>query len=238
MDKLLLLAIVVGTAAVVILMIYLISRVEKIEVVALNGPLPKGSLAAINADKPFLGLQGIDLWELLAGDPPPGYATDDAIPLRPRYEHILYKHIETLFNRGMDNKKAGSALEQPESPMQISTLRENLLAFIPSQHASIIYESGYEIVSATGEERHVIIDALDRTCETLFTKIQLESQGLMSQRLVPPSSQADAAGAGLDSSESEEALLAQETDLGGDDDTDYSEQTAMLEANLGRDPLG
>lgn len=70
MEKLLLLAVVVGTAAIVILMIYLISRVEKIETIALHGPQPKGSLAVLNADKPFLGLQGVDLWDLLSGNPP------------------------------------------------------------------------------------------------------------------------------------------------------------------------
>ena len=98
MEKLLLLLVVAGCAAVVIIMIYLISRVEKIEDIAINGPPPKGSLALVREKEPWLGLQGVDLWDLLSGDPPPGYAKDDAMPWQPKYEHILYKHIETLFN--------------------------------------------------------------------------------------------------------------------------------------------
>lgn len=227
MENILLLAVVVGTAAIVILMIYLISRVEKIETIALHGPQPKGSLAVINSDKPFLGLQAVDLWDLLSGNPPPGYATDDAVPWQPKYEHILYKHIETLFTRGMEDKKSGKTPEQPESPMEIKTLRENLNAFLPSTYASVLYESGFEIVTATGDDRLAIIDALDRTCETLFSKINLETQGLMSNRLVPPAPQGDgssedAAGLGLDGE-------------GLEDDPEMAAQTALLEANLGRD---
>jgi hypothetical protein len=229
MEKLLLLAVVVGTAAIVILMIYLISRVEKIETIALHGPQPKGSLAVLNADKPFLGLQGVDLWDLLSGNPPPGYATDDAMPWQPKYEHILYKHIETLFNRGIEDKKSGKTAEQPESPMEIKTLRENLMAFLPSTYASVLYESGFEIVTATGDDRLAIIDALDRTCETLFSKINLETQGLMSTRLAPPAPVAAA---------NSEIAGLETYDEDDEEDPELAEQTALLEANLGRDGLG
>jgi|TARA_B110000483_G_scaffold241545_1_gene324849 hypothetical protein len=230
MEKLLLLAVVVGTAAIVILMIYLISRVEKIETIALHGPQPKGSLAVLNADKPFLGLHGVDLWDLLSGNPPPGYATDDAMPWQPKYEHILYKHIETLFNRGIEDKKSGKTPEQPESPMEIKTLRENLMAFLPSTYSSVLYESGFEIVTATGDDRLAIIDALDRTCETLFTKINLETQGLMSTRLVPP--------APVTAATDEEVTGLENLGEDDEEDPELAEQTALLEANLGRDGLG
>ena len=230
MEKLLLLAVVVGTAAIVILMIYLISRVEKIETIALHGPQPTGSLAVLKADKPWLGLQGVDLWDLLSGNPPPGYATDDARPWQPKYEHILYKHIETLFNRGMNDKKSDKTPEQPESPMEIKTLRENLMAFMPSTYASVLYESGFEVVTATGDDRLAIIDAVDRTCETLFSKINLETQGLMSTRLIPP------APAGSDINDSQIEELENQGDE-AEEDPELAEQTALLEANLGRDGL-
>ncbi|MAJ80909.1 MAG: hypothetical protein CMK30_06245 [Porticoccaceae bacterium] len=231
MEKLLLLAVVVGAAAIVILMIYLIARVEKVETIAINGPQPKGSLAMINAEKPFFGLSGVDLWELLSGTPPPGYATADAMPLQPKYEHILYKHIETLFKTGMTDKKAGKTPEQPESPMQISTLRENVQAFMPSQYASVIYESGFEIVTEEGmvkdgDARLDIIDALDRTCEALFSKINLEPKGLMSSRLVPEAT--------ISASSSESTEDDDGNESASDDDY-LAEETAKLEENLGRE---
>ena len=231
MEKLLLLAVVVGAAAIVILMIYLIARVEKVETIAINGPQPKGSLAMINAEKPFFGLSGVDLWELLSGTPPPGYATADAMPLQPKYEHILYKHIETLFKTGMADKKAGKTPEQPESPMQISTLRENVQAFMPSQYASVIYESGFEIVTEEGmvkdgDARLDIIDALDRTCEALFSKINLEPKGLMSSRLVPDAT----------ITKPTNDLTEVEDDSETTFEEDYlTDETAKLEENLGRE---
>ena len=228
MEKLLLLLVVAGCAAVVIIMIYLISRVEKIEDIAINGPPPKGSLAMVREKEPWLGLQGVDLWDLLSGDPPPGYAKDDAMPWQPKYEHILYKHIETLFNKGMEDKKAAKLKEQPESPMMISTLRETMNAFMPNQYASVLYESGYEIVTADSEQRLAIIDAIDRTSETLFNKINVEHSGSMSARLVPPpNAQPD------DQDESLEQADGPEMEEG--EDENFAEQTAMLEKNLGRD---
>ncbi|MAJ87529.1 MAG: hypothetical protein CBD08_005650 [Cellvibrionales bacterium TMED148] len=228
MEKLLLLLVVAGCAAVVIIMIYLISRVEKIEDIAINGPPPKGSLAQVREKEPWLGLQGVDLWDLLSGDPPPGYAKDDAQPWQPKYEHILYKHIETLFNRGMEDKKAAKLKEQPESPMVISTLRETMNAFMPNQYASVLYESGYEIVAADSEQRLAIIDAIDRTSETLFNKINVEHSGSMSARLVPPASVKPA---------DQEDLSEQmdNVDVDAEDGMNFDEQTATLEKNLGRD---
>ena len=228
MEKLLLLLVVAGCAAVVIIMIYLISRVEKIEDIAINGPPPKGSLAMVREKEPWLGLQGVDLWDLLSGDPPPGYAKDDAMPWQPKYEHILYKHIETLFNKGMEDKKAAKLKEQPESPMMISTLRETMNAFMPNQYASVLYESGYGIVTADAEQRLAIIDAIDRTSETLFNKINVEHSGSMSARLVPPPNAQP---------NDQEELLEQtdDLDLGEGDEENFAEQTAMLEKNLGRD---
>ncbi len=235
MEKLLLLLVVMGCAAVVVIMIYLISRVERIEDIAINGPPPKGSLAQVREKEPWLGLQGVDLWDLLTGDPPPGYAKDDAMPWQPKYEHILYKHIETLFNKGMEDKKAAKLKEQPESPMMISTLRENMSAFMPNQYASVIYESGYEIVTANAEQRISIIDALDRTSETLFNKINVEPSGLMSDRLVPSLSDApqsppepnEAAAGELGSNEASDGETTE--------DPAFEEETALLEKNLGRD---
>ena len=228
MEKLLLLLVVAGCAAVVIIMIYLISRVEKIEDIAINGPPPKGSLAQVREKEPWLGLQGVDLWDLLSGDPPPGYAKDDALPWQPKYEHILYKHIEILFNKGMEDKKAAKLKEQPESPMLISTLRETMNAFMPNQYASVLYESGYEIVSADAEQRMAIIDAIDRTSETLFNKISVEHSGSVSARLVPPANAQP-----TDQDQINES--SDDTYIDEGDGENFDEQTAMLEKNLGRD---
>ena len=228
MEKLLLLLVVAGCAAVVIIMIYLISRVEKIEDIAINGPPPKRSLAQVREKEPWLGLQGVDLWDLLSGDPPPGYAKDDALPWQPKYEHILYKHIEILFNKGMEDKKAAKLKEQPESPMLISTLRETMNAFMPNQYASVLYESGYEIVSADAEQRMAIIDAIDRTSETLFNKISVEHSGSVSARLVPPANAQP-----TDQDQANES--SDDTYIDEGDGENFDEQTAMLEKNLGRD---
>ena len=97
-----------------------------------------------------------------------------------------------------------------------------------SCHPSVLFESGYEIVTADAEQRLAIIDAIDRTSETLFNKINVEHSGSMSARLVPPpNAQPD----------DQEASLEQidDPETGEEDDESFAEQTAMLEKNLGRD---
>ena len=128
----------------------------------------------------------------------------------------------------MEDKKAAKLKEQPESPMVISTLRETMNAFMPNQYASLLYESGYEIVAADSEQRLAIIDAIDRTSETLFNKINVEHSGSMSARLVPPASVKPA---------DQEDLSEQmdNVDVDAEDGMNFDEQTATLEKNLGRD---
>ena len=75
-----------------------------------------------------------------------------------------------------------------------------------------------------------IIDALDRTCETLFSKINLETQGLMSTRLIPP--------APVTAATNEEVAGLENPGEDDEEDPELAEQTALLEANLGRDGLG
>ena len=128
----------------------------------------------------------------------------------------------------MADKKAAKLKEQPESPMMISTLRETMNAFMPNQYASVLDESGYEIVTADAEQRLAIIDAIDRTSETLFNKINVEHSGSMSARLVPPPNAQQA-----DQADSLEQV--DDSEMDGEDDENFAEQTAMLEKNLGRD---
>ena len=128
----------------------------------------------------------------------------------------------------MEDKKAAKLKEQPESPMLISTLRETMNAFMPNQYASVLYESGYEIVSADAEQRMAIIDAIDRTSETLFNKISVEHSGSVSARLVPPANAQP-----TDQDQANES--SDDTYIDEGDGENFDEQTAMLEKNLGRD---
>ena len=73
-----------------------------------------------------------------------------------------------------------------------------------------------------------IIDAIDRTSETLFNKISVEHSGSVSARLVPPANAQP-----TDQDQINES--SDDTEIDEGDGENFDEQTAMLEKNLGRD---
>jgi len=190
MNTVLLLAVFFGTAAAIVLIIYLIDRVNMLEKMTLESrPSAPGDSVKpdSNADSVFLGLSGKILWDAMSGKTPEGFNDNDLVALKSRYEHVLTKHIELLFKEGSADRQQGKASAKPKLPTSIKTLRGTIDSWIPPQHASAIYKAGFESIGATDIDRTRIASYLDDSTELLFSRTDIALRQAFSEKLMPQS---------------------------------------------------
>ena len=182
----LLISLLFGTAATVILMIYLIDRVNTLERTTKDAAANSSS-DKTEDDNGFLGLSGKALWDVMSGKIPEGFNQDDLIALKPRYEQVMQKHIEQSFAKGAKDCREGSPAENPKPTATIKMLRGEVQSWLPPQHVANIYKLGYESVNATAENLNHLKTSLDESTETLYTRTHLDIKQPYSQRLLPQS---------------------------------------------------
>ena len=190
MTTALLLAVFFGTAAAIVLIIYLIDRVNILEKMTLENRLsaPEDTVKPDpNADSVFLGLSGKILWDAMSGKTPEGFNDNDLVALKSRYEHVLTKHIELVFKEGVTDRQQGKAAAKPKLPASIKTLRGTIDSWIPPQHASAIYKAGFESIDASDIDRVRIASYLDDSTELLFSRTDIALRQAFSEKLLPQS---------------------------------------------------
>ena len=180
----LLLAVLFGTAATVVLIIYLIDRINILESKAFTSK-ESGSQEGPKADNGFLGFDGKGLWDVMSGKLPEGFNEDDVVALKPRFEQVLQKHIDQVFNKGVQDAKDGSPAKNPKPTTPIKMLRGEIQSWLPPQHVSTIYKVGYDSVNTEPENLDHLRSSLDESAETLFTRTDLQIKGSFSSRLMP-----------------------------------------------------
>lgn len=174
MDIVLLAIIVFGLLVALLLIVYLVDRVNALErdTQAVVSQLAKGSAEGVPVG-PFGGLSGKKLWDALAGRPPEDW--DEAVveDVRLRYEVVLYKHIESLFEEGRADGASG--LEgTPKNPRKIQTLRGKVDSWLPSAQVNAIYRCGLDAAQSSPDQRPAIGQQLDETALQLFQMLSLE----------------------------------------------------------------
>jgi hypothetical protein len=185
MTSIILLAVFFGTAATIILIIYLIDRINRLERLTLdNGTVAERS-PETPSDNYFLGLAGKMLWDAMTGKSPDGFNNNDLIALKPRYEQLLRKHIERLFADGVEDSQKGAPAKKPKVPATISVLRGSISSWIPPQHAATIYNTGYASVTAGNEESAGLRVDLDESTGLLYSRTELEQKQPFSEKLMP-----------------------------------------------------
>jgi len=194
MTTVLLLAVFFGTAAAIVLIIYLIDRVNMLEIMTMENRTssPEASVKADpNADSVFLGLSGKILWDAMSGKTPEGFNDNDLVALKSRYEHVLTKHIELLFKEGATDRQQGKALSKPKLPASIKTLRGTIDSWIPPQHASTIHKAGFESIDASDLDRTRIASYLDDSTGLLFARTDIALRQAFSEKMLPQSQEND-----------------------------------------------
>jgi len=186
MATILLLAVLFGSMVAIILMVYLIDRVKRLEMISLQLNSSAGSAAPAPqaAENGFLGLSAKALWDAMCGKVPEGFNEADLVALKSRYEYVLQNHIETIFKLGKKDRKNGNNPETPKNPIDISTLRGTISSWIPAQHVSTLYKAGYESVEADEVNVSRLKADIDDSVNTLFTRTNLSVKHSFSDKLM------------------------------------------------------
>lgn len=186
MTSIILLAIFLGTAATIVLIIYLIDRIAQLENLTLSVQSAATQKQVEAAPQhTFLGHEGKALWDVMSGNSPENFNDNDLIALKPRYELLLKKHIEKLFADGVKDGKQSGTAKKPKVPIDITTLRGTFSSWIPQPTAATIYNAGFVSVTATEEERVALRANLDNSAGMLYSRTDLELQEPFSEVLMP-----------------------------------------------------
>ena len=163
---------------VLVLIIYLISRVNDLEAKAFSSQgtaNPAEKKTENESQKVFGGLSGRQLWgEWVSiangGDDQYGIKGD-----RERFLALLELHVRSVIKTGMEHGAAG-ANEQPSNPLKIKMLRGEFESYLPSSQASRLYELGRELgASEDAQQRATLREALAETVDAVSMGIDAGS---------------------------------------------------------------
>ena len=198
MTTILLITVLIGITAAVVLMVYLIDRINHLEQYTIDNlhtdqttRIPEAkNLPANSASKNSLsGLSGKGLWDAMCGKEPEGVDSSEISSIRSRYEIVLQKHIERIFQDGRNDAGNGSPQKTPKNPVDVSTLRGVVNSWMPPQHASTIYKVGYEFDKAQDGDMNRLSSSLDESCTVLYSRTDLSLTEPYSSRLLGSSEQ-------------------------------------------------
>jgi hypothetical protein len=188
----------IGLLVVILLIVYLVDRVNALERETRRLSQPPPPPAPMVAD-PWSGLSGKALWDAMTGRPPAYLSAVALQDLRQNYEVVLYKHIHALFDEGVQDGRLGVTGE-PRNTRTIRTAQGEVESWLPAPQANTLYRCGLEATQHAGEDLTRVRQALDEAGQQLFEKTQLTQSEPLSAGLMPgPVSPvaAPAAGAGV-----------------------------------------
>jgi len=185
--------IAIGLLLILLLIVYLVDRVNTIEKetrrMALS--MDKGPSNESKSTKaPFAGLSGRRLWEAMIGKGAESISADVLAELRERYDLVLHKHLEAIYKDGWRDGERGTPME-PLNTRSISTATGQVESWLPMPQVKTIYQCGLEASQRPPELWDSLRADLDEAANILYTKTQLEVRQALSGWLMPtPSGQA------------------------------------------------
>ena len=225
MATLLLFVLLFFSAALLIMVVYTIDRlnsVEKITSVLNSVVAPSPSVSSMESQSMFEGLSGMPLWEAMSGKPVEGWDEASLENMKPRYRIVLQKHVEAIFDEGLLDGHQETYKHLPSNSMVVSMLRGAVESWIPQNFASGIYQIGLEWSRNEVEEAKRLRKRLDLIVDEMFSDCEIELKSPLSKVLLP---------------QSEEELLRGDID---DDDENVNgednQSTPALTANTEADP--
>lgn len=184
MEPFVLAFIAIGLLVVLVFIIYLVDRVNAIEketrqfAQSLNESKEPPSLG------PFAGLSSKKLWDAMTGRVPEGLDPSLVVEVRERYETVLQKHIESIFQEGVKDGHRGLTGE-PKNTKLITTLRGPVESWLPSAQVNTLYKCGVDSTQLPADQLDTVRMALDEVGQTLYSKALLDLAQPLSVSLLP-----------------------------------------------------
>lgn len=184
MDALLNAMMAIGLLLILVLVIYLIDKVNAIEKETRKVMTSIAEKSVKSAD-PFLGLGGKSLWDAMTGRSSVGLDANALEELRSLYQVVLSKHMEALYKEGLKDGQRGMAGE-PKNTRLITTSKGPVESWIPSAQANALYQCGLKAADVPPADWASIRTAMDEAGLFLLSKTQLDTSSSVSQWLMPP----------------------------------------------------
>ena len=181
MGNFLLLLILFVLASVLLLIVYLIDRVNLIEKQTVDRAASE--LKNNNASGPFRGMEGEDLWNAMSHNRMPPLEDSIIEEIKPRYEFILLKHVEKTFELGKDHALKNIETK-PVNKITLPTLRGPVESWIPQNFCEEIYNAGFESINANQTNIEEIKYKLDSSVVQLFDKVKINLTEPISNQLL------------------------------------------------------
>lgn len=183
MDALLNAMMAIGLLLILVLVIYLIDKVNTIEKETRKVMTSMAEKSVRSAD-PFLGLRGKPLWDAMTGRLSEGLDVSALEGVRQLYQVVLTRHMEALYREGFKDGQRGMSGE-PKNTRLITTAKGQVESWIPSAQANALYQCGLNAADAPPQEWGSIRAAMDEAGLFLLSKTQLDTSSPLSDWLMP-----------------------------------------------------
>ena len=180
MNTILLLLIFTGLVGLLLVVFFMLDRLNELHK---HADLQKTPHVP---DDTFGGLTGKTLWDAMIGIPLSGWDAKKLEPLKPRYEAVLQKHLELLFEDGKLDAREGFAMPV-RCDRVVPTLRGEIESWMPHEYASGIYRAAQDLINLPPEEHEAVLSRIDDVGEALYSATNLPPRHLLSKVLVPAS---------------------------------------------------
>jgi hypothetical protein len=184
MEPFVLAFIAIGLLVVLVFIIYLVDRVNAIERETRQFAQSMQAPKDVQPQGPFAGLSSKKLWDAMTGRLPEGMDPSLVVEVRERYEMVLQKHIEAIFQEGVKDGQRGMSGE-PKNTKLITTLRGPVESWLPSAQVNTLYKCGLDSVQLPADQWAGVRSALDEAGQTLYAKALLTLPQPLSSILMP-----------------------------------------------------
>jgi hypothetical protein len=186
MDIYLLGLVAIALLVIILLIVYLTSKVNGLEkeTLSMASRLQDAAQQTATAQGPFSGMSGQTLWDALCGNPPGNIDEARLEEVRQRYEPVLLKHIQSLFEEGRVDGQMGAS-GSPKNKQKINVLRGSVESWLPQEACNAIYQCGMDSVVKSEAEAEIVRITLDDVCASLFAKTGIELRHSISDQLMP-----------------------------------------------------
>jgi hypothetical protein len=183
MDALVNALIAIGLLLILVLIIYLIDRVNQIEKET-RKVMTTLSDKSTRSTAPFMGLSSRKLWDTMIGRGNEGLDEQALAELRSQYQVVLSKHIEALYQEGFKDGQRGMSGE-PLNTKVVTTSKGQVESWIPSAQANTLYQCGLSASQTPEVNWGPLRASMDEAGLFLFSKTQLDAGSPLSDWLMP-----------------------------------------------------
>ncbi len=181
--------IAVGLLLILVLVIYLIDKVNSIEKETRKMMITLGEKPSTTVPTdPFMGLSAKRLWDAMTGRSVEGLDSDGRVNLRNIYQLVLTKHMEALYQDGFKDAIRGLPVE-PKNSRLVTTSKGQIESWIPSAQANALYQCGFKAAETPQSEWGPIRASMDEAGQYLLGKTDLDTSSPLSDWLMPLSPQ-------------------------------------------------